>query len=132
MEIQPIKTETDYKSALKKLELIFDAPLGSEESDMADILGLMIDEYEKKHHFIDACGQGFFHHGWDQFAAAGADGDKGGTVQAAGNGGGEVTGGRWTASGVLASGFQSTCCADHTRDRALSWPAWIMARVKAP
>ena len=54
MEIQPIKTETDYKSALKKLELIFDAPLGSEESDMADILGLMIDEYEKKHHFIDA------------------------------------------------------------------------------
>ena len=54
MEIQPIKTETDYKSALKKLELIFDAPLGSEESDLADILGLMIDEYEKKHHFIDA------------------------------------------------------------------------------
>lgn len=54
MEIRPIKTETDYKSALKKLELIFDAPLGSEESDMADILGLMIDEYEKKHHFIDA------------------------------------------------------------------------------
>lgn len=54
MEIQPIKTETDYKSALKKLELIFDAPLGSEESDLADILGLIIDEYEKKHHFIDA------------------------------------------------------------------------------
>lgn len=48
MEIQPIKTETDYKLALKNLEFIFDAPVGSEESAMADILGLMIDEYEKK------------------------------------------------------------------------------------
>lgn len=47
MEIQPIKTETDYKLALKQLELVFDAQLGSEESDIADILGLMIDEYEK-------------------------------------------------------------------------------------
>lgn len=53
MEIRPIKSETDYQNALKRLDLVFDAPIGSVESDEADILGLMIDEYEKKHHFID-------------------------------------------------------------------------------
>ncbi len=54
MEIRPIKSETDYHNALERLESVFDAPIGSVDSDEADILGLMIDEYEKKHHFIDA------------------------------------------------------------------------------
>ena len=54
MELRPIKTETDYQNALNRLECVFDAPIGSAESDEADILGLMVDEYEKKHHFIDA------------------------------------------------------------------------------
>ena len=54
MELKPIKTETDYQEALKKLELIFDAPIGTPESDEADILGLMVDEYEKKHYRIEA------------------------------------------------------------------------------
>jgi HTH-type transcriptional regulator/antitoxin HigA len=54
MSITPIKTETDYRSALKKMELLFDAPIGTPESDEADILGLLIDEYEKKHYFIEA------------------------------------------------------------------------------
>ncbi|MCL2434740.1 MAG: hypothetical protein FWD09_01210 [Lentimicrobiaceae bacterium] len=50
MNITPIKTETDYKAALKKMELLFDAPIGTPESDEADILALLIDEYEKKHY----------------------------------------------------------------------------------
>lgn len=54
MNIKPLKTEADYKEALKRLELIFDAATGTPESDEADILGLMIDEYEKKHYPIDA------------------------------------------------------------------------------
>lgn len=54
MELKPIKTETDYQEALKKLELIFDAAIGTPESDEADILGLMVDEYEKKHYHIEA------------------------------------------------------------------------------
>lgn len=52
MTIQPIKTPSDYKLALKRLEEIFDAAMGTEESDDADILGLLIDEYEKKHYPI--------------------------------------------------------------------------------
>jgi HTH-type transcriptional regulator/antitoxin HigA len=54
MTIKLIKTETDYQKALKRLEEIFDAKTGTLESDEADILGLMIDEYEKKNYQIDA------------------------------------------------------------------------------
>src|SRR4030042_2800523 len=54
MNIKPIKTETDYRLALKRLEEIFDASIGTPESDEADILGLMIDEYEQKHYPIEA------------------------------------------------------------------------------
>ena len=53
MNIKPIRTESDYQSALQRLEEIFDAPNGTLESDEADILGLLIDEYEKKHYPID-------------------------------------------------------------------------------
>ena len=54
MNIKLIKTETDYQTALKRLELVFDAKTGTTESDEADILGLMIDDYEKKHYPIEA------------------------------------------------------------------------------
>jgi HTH-type transcriptional regulator / antitoxin HigA len=54
MNIKLIKTEEDYQKALKRLEKIFDAKTDTIESDEADILGLMIDEYEKKHYHIDA------------------------------------------------------------------------------
>ncbi|MBL7906455.1 MAG: hypothetical protein JNL22_15635 [Bacteroidales bacterium] len=54
MTLKPIKTDSDYKQALNRLEIIFDAPTGTSESDEADILGLIIDEYEKKHFPIDA------------------------------------------------------------------------------
>ena len=54
MNLKPIKTEADYKAALKRLETIFDALLGSPESDELDILGLMVDDYENKHYPIEA------------------------------------------------------------------------------
>lgn len=54
MNITIIKTNADYQNALKRLEILFDAPIGTIESDEADILGLMIDEYERKHHPIAA------------------------------------------------------------------------------
>ena len=54
MNISPIKTEADYRKVLNRLETIFDAPIGSADSDEADLLGLMVDEYEKKHYQIEA------------------------------------------------------------------------------
>ena len=54
MNIKLIKTEEDYKLALSRLEVIFDAPIGAPESDEADILALLVDEYEKQHYPIEA------------------------------------------------------------------------------
>ena len=54
MSVTPIKTEADYRTALKRMESLFDAPIGTSESDEADILGLLIDDYEKKHYSIEA------------------------------------------------------------------------------
>jgi HTH-type transcriptional regulator/antitoxin HigA len=54
MNISPIKNESDYRNALKRLEVIFDAPIGTPQGDEADLLGLMIDDYEKKHYPISA------------------------------------------------------------------------------
>jgi HTH-type transcriptional regulator/antitoxin HigA len=54
MNIKLIKTESDYQEALKRLESVFDAPIGTIESDEADLFGLLIDEYEKKHYPIEA------------------------------------------------------------------------------
>ncbi|MFO7933806.1 MAG: hypothetical protein R6U78_06970 [Bacteroidales bacterium] len=54
MNIQPIKTESDYTRALERLEDIFDAPAGTPESDEADILGIIIDDYEKRFYPIEA------------------------------------------------------------------------------
>ena len=54
MDIKPIKTDSDYQVSLNRLEKLFDAKIGTKESDEADILGLLIDEYEQKHHPIEA------------------------------------------------------------------------------
>jgi len=54
MNIVPLKTNKDYENALKRMELLFDAPDGTLESDEADILALVIDDYERKHFPIEA------------------------------------------------------------------------------
>lgn len=54
MEIKLLKSEQDYRAALAELDQYFDAPVGSKESDYADVLALLVDEYEKKHYPIEA------------------------------------------------------------------------------
>lgn len=53
MEHKVIKTEEQYKQALKRLEVIFDAEPGSAEGDELDLLSLLIDNYEKINYPID-------------------------------------------------------------------------------
>lgn len=55
MEIKPIRTEADYKAALKEISPYFDnePELGSEASDRFEILSLLIEAYESKHFPID-------------------------------------------------------------------------------
>ncbi len=54
MEIKPIRTEEDYENALDRLEIIFDAPINSIEGDEAEILSLLIENYENKVYPIEA------------------------------------------------------------------------------
>ena len=54
MEIKPIKTEKDYGKALERLEQIFDASPNSKEGDEAEILSLLIDNYENKYYPIES------------------------------------------------------------------------------
>lgn len=53
MNIHPINTKKDYQSALKRLELIFDARKGTKNGDELEILGILIENYEEKHFKID-------------------------------------------------------------------------------
>jgi HTH-type transcriptional regulator/antitoxin HigA len=53
MNIKPIKTEQDYQDALKRLEIIFDVSPYTKEGDELEILGVLIDSYEKMHFPID-------------------------------------------------------------------------------
>lgn len=54
MAIRPIKTEADYQNALKRLESIFDAPAETPEGDEAEVLSLLLENYEDKHYAIAA------------------------------------------------------------------------------
>ncbi|MBI6119878.1 helix-turn-helix domain-containing protein [Salegentibacter maritimus] len=54
MKIKPIKTEKDYEQALQRLEVIFDADSTSKEGDEAEILSLLIENYENQQYPIEA------------------------------------------------------------------------------
>lgn len=54
MNINPIHTQADYNNALSRIEEIFDAKPGTVEGDELEILGILVDEFEKRHFPIDA------------------------------------------------------------------------------
>lgn len=54
MNIKPVKSEQDYERALARLEVIFDAPANTPEGDEAEILTLLIENYENQHYPIEA------------------------------------------------------------------------------
>ncbi len=53
-KIQIIKTEKQYESALERLDEVFDASPKSVEGMEAELLALLIEDYEAKHYVIDA------------------------------------------------------------------------------
>ena len=52
MDLRPIKTKRDYLAALKEVESLWDAPVGSKESDRLEVLTLLVQAYESEHHPI--------------------------------------------------------------------------------
>ena len=54
MELKPIRSEEEYRNALERMDIIFDAAIDSKEGDEAEILSLLIENYENKHYPIEA------------------------------------------------------------------------------
>lgn len=54
MKVKPIKNEKDYNEALERLEVIFDSDSNTKEGDEAEILSLLIENYENEHYPIEA------------------------------------------------------------------------------
>ena len=52
MSIKPIKTKADYERALIRMEKIFDAKANTAAGDEAEILSLLIENYENEHYAI--------------------------------------------------------------------------------
>jgi HTH-type transcriptional regulator/antitoxin HigA len=54
MNIRLIHNEADYDIALSRAEGLMNAGLGTPEGDELDVLTLLIENYEQKHHAIEA------------------------------------------------------------------------------
>jgi len=54
MEVKKIKNKKQYLAALERFEEIFQAKPGTNESDEADVLALVIKDYEEQHYVIEA------------------------------------------------------------------------------
>ena len=51
--IKILKTEEEYKAAIDRLYELFDAPIGTPEGDEAEVLSLLVGDYEDRHFPID-------------------------------------------------------------------------------
>lgn len=54
MDIRPIKSEADYRAALKEIEGLMAATADTPEGDRLDVLVTLVASYEAKHYPIDA------------------------------------------------------------------------------
>lgn len=51
--VTPIRNEEDYSKALTELQKLFMMPKGTKEFDRAEILEILIADYEEKNYFVD-------------------------------------------------------------------------------
>ena len=53
MNIKPIKSQKDYRAALRQVESLMGAAAGSAEGDKLDVLVTLIEAWERKHFPLD-------------------------------------------------------------------------------
>jgi HTH-type transcriptional regulator/antitoxin HigA len=53
MDIKLIKTEVDYRAALKEIESLMMAEADTPEGDHLDVLVTLVEAYERKHYALD-------------------------------------------------------------------------------
>lgn len=52
MEARPLRSEDDYKTAMKRIDELIDCEDGSEEEMELEVISLLVWDYEGKHHKI--------------------------------------------------------------------------------
>jgi HTH-type transcriptional regulator / antitoxin HigA len=52
-EVRPIRTKRDYEAALKEVERLWGAKIGTRDGDRLDVLATLIDAYEADHYRMD-------------------------------------------------------------------------------
>jgi HTH-type transcriptional regulator/antitoxin HigA len=53
MYIKPVRTKKDYNNALKRMEKLWGAPLGTPRGDELDVIATLVDRYEEEHFPIE-------------------------------------------------------------------------------
>jgi HTH-type transcriptional regulator/antitoxin HigA len=53
MEINPVRTESDYTAAMRRIEALWGAPLGTRKGDALEVLVTLAESYERHHYPID-------------------------------------------------------------------------------
>ncbi len=53
MEIKPIRSESDYDEALRRVEALWGSASGTAEGDELDVLVPLLEGYEREHYAID-------------------------------------------------------------------------------
>lgn len=53
MEKKLIETEAEYQEKLKRIDELFDATMGSDEAKEAELLVLLVNQYEEMHYSIE-------------------------------------------------------------------------------
>ena len=54
MDIRPIRTEKDYRTALAEIEQLFDAKRNTPDGDRLEVLTTLVEAYEGRHYPIPA------------------------------------------------------------------------------
>jgi HTH-type transcriptional regulator / antitoxin HigA len=52
-DVKPIRSKQDYEAALKEVERLWGAKIGTRDGDRLDVLATLIDAYEAEHHPMD-------------------------------------------------------------------------------
>jgi HTH-type transcriptional regulator/antitoxin HigA len=53
MDIAPIKTQRDYRHALKRIERLMTAKRGTPDGDRLDVLVTLVEAWERRHYELD-------------------------------------------------------------------------------
>jgi len=53
MQVRPIRNESDYSAAMRRIEALWGAPLATPEGDELEILVTLAEAYERQHYPVD-------------------------------------------------------------------------------